>query len=190
MNFIWLCIVFIVTIYCLFNGNVSIINDVFLSIGEQTFNFVIPLLCVTCFWNGILYIAKDAGIIHLLEKCFHPLLKRLLPDLSDDEETLGYVVTNVVVNMVGLGSAATPVGLLAMKGMQEHNPDKDIASRSMVTFLVLNTAGVTLLSTTLIAMRSSYHSINVTGFMPYAIVSTIFASVVGLTIDRWWNYRD
>ncbi len=190
MNFIWLWIVFITTIYCLFTGNVNIINDVFLTIGEQTFNFVIPLLCVTCFWNGILYIAKDAGIIRLLERCFHPLLKRLLPDLSNDEETLGYVVTNVVVNMVGLGSAATPVGLLAMKGMQKHNPDKETASRSMVTFLVLNTAGVTLLSTTLIAMRAGYHSINVTGFMPYAIVSTVFASVVGLTIDRWWNYRD
>ena len=145
---------------------------------------------MTCFWNGILYIARDAGIIHGLERLFHPLLKRLFPDLKDDEETLGYVATNVVVNMVGLGSAATPVGLQAMKGMQRHNPDKDTASRSMITFLVLNTAGVTLLSTTLIAMRASFHSLNVTGFMPYAIVSTLFASVVGLSIDRWWNYRD
>ena len=151
---------------------------------------MIPLLCVTCFWNGILYIARDAGIIHGLERLFHPLLKRLFPDLKDDEETLGYVATNVVVNMVGLGSAATPVGLQAMKGMQRQNPDKDTASRSMITFLVLNTAGVTLLSTTLIALRASFHSLHVTGFMPYAIVSTLFASVVGLSIDRWWNYRD
>ena len=148
------------------------------------------VLCVTCFWNGILYIARDAGIIHGLERLFHPLLKRLFPDLKDDEETLGYVATNVVVNMVGLGSAATPVGLQAMKGMQRQNPDKDTASRSMITFLVLNTAGVTLLSTTLIALRASFHSLHVTGFMPYAIVSTLFASVVGLSIDRWWNYRD
>ena len=117
-------------------------------------------------------------------------MKRLFPDLKDDEETLGYVATNVVVNMVGLGSAATPVGLQAMKGMQRQNPDKDTASRSMITFLVLNTAGVTLLSTTLIALRASFHSLHVTGFMPYAIVSTLFASVVGLSIDRWWNYRD
>ncbi|MCR1979939.1 spore maturation protein A, partial [[Clostridium] innocuum] len=159
-------------------------------VGKETLDFVIPLLCVTCFWNGILYIARDAGIIHGLERLFHPLLKRLFPDLKDDEETLGYVATNVVVNMVGLGSAATPVGLQAMKGMQRHNPDKDTASRSMITFLVLNTAGVTLLSTTLIAMRASFHSLNVTGFMPYAIVSTLFASVIGLSIDRWWNYRD
>ena len=162
MNIIWLLIVLVTILYCLATGNVGIINDVFLNVG----------------------------IIHGLERLFHPLLKRLFPDLKDDEETLGYVATNVVVNMVGLGSAATPVGLQAMKGMQRHNPDKDTASRSMITFLVLNTAGVTLLSTTLIAMRASFHSLNVTGFMPYAIVSTLFASVIGLSIDRWWNYRD
>ena len=190
MNIIWLLIVLVTILYCLMTGNVGIINDVFLNVGKETLDFVIPLLCVTCFWNGILYIARDAGIIHGLERLFHPLLKRLFPDLKDDEETLGYVATNVVVNMVGLGSAATPVGLQAMKGMQRHTPDKDTASRSMITFLVLNTAGVTLLSTTLIAMRASFHSLNVTGFMPYAIVSTLFASVIGLSIDRWWNYRD
>ena len=145
MNIIWLLIVLVTILYCLMTGNVGILN-----VGKETLDFVIPLLCVTCFWNGILYIARDAGIIHGLERLFHPLLKRLFPDLKDDEETLGYVATNVVVNMVGLGSAATPVGLQAMKGMQRQNPDKDTASRSMITFLV----------------------------------------VVGLSIDRWWNYRD
>lgn len=190
MNIIWLSIIFVTIVYCLCTGNVQIINDVFMNVGKETFDFVVPLLCVTCFWNGILYISKEAGIIRALEKVFHPVLKRLFPDLKDDEETLGFVATNVVVNMVGLGSAATPVGLQAMKGMQAHNPEKDSASRSMVTFLVLNTAGVTLLSTTLIAMRASFHSVDVTGFMPYAVLSTCFASVIGLVVDRWWNYRD
>lgn len=190
MNIIWLLILFVTILYCLLSGHVDIINEVFLEIGKETFDFVVPLLCVTCFWNGILYIARDVGIIKGLERLFHPLLKRLFPDLRDDEETLGYVATNVVVNMIGLGSAATPVGLLAMKGMQEHNEHKDTASRSMITFLVLNTAGVTLISTTLIAMRSACHSLNVTGFMPFAILSTCFASFVGLSVDRWWNYRE
>lgn len=190
MNILWLVILFVTILYCLISGNVGVINQVFLQVGKQTFDFVLPLLCVTCFWNGMLYIARDAGILHTLETLFHPLLRRLFPDIKDDEETLGYIATNVVVNMVGLGSAATPVGLQAMKGMQQHNADKETASRSMITFLVLNTAGVTLLSTTLIGLRASFHSTQVTAFMPYAIVSTIFASIVGLSIDRWWNYRD
>ena len=92
--------------------------------------------------------------------------------------------------MFGLGSAATPVGLKAMQGMQKHNERKDTATRSMVTFLVLNTAGVTLLPTTLIALRSEFHSLDVTGFMPFAILCTMFASAVGIAVDRWWNHRD
>lgn len=190
MNLIWLIIVFISVLYCICTGRVDVINQVFVIVGKETFDFVIPLLCVTAFWNGILYIARDAGILRFLEKILHPLLYRLFPDLKNDAETLGYVATNVVVNMVGLGSAATPVGLKAMQGMQKHNLQKDTATRSMITFLVLNTAGVTFLSTTLIAMRSSFHSVNVTGFMPYAIVATCFASLIGLLVDRWWNYRE
>lgn len=190
MNILWLCMIILSILYCLLCGRIDIVNDVFMNVGKETFDFVIPLLCIMVFWNGILYIAKDAGILRFIEKLFHPLLKKLFPDIAHDEETLGYVATNVVVNMVGLGSAATPAGLKAMQGMQKHNKEKDTASRSMITFLVLNTAGVTLLSTTLIGMRASFHSLEVTSFMPYAILSTMFASFVGLLVDRWWNYRE
>lgn len=189
MNIIWLLIIFVAILFCLLSGRVDIINQVFMNVGKETFDFVVPLLCVMVFWNGILYIAREAQILAWIERLFHPLLKKLFPDLREDEETLGYVATNIVVNMVGLGSAATPAGLKAMEGMQRHNPQKDTATRSMITFLVLNTAGVTLLSTTLIAMRSSFHSLNVTGFMPFAVLSTLFASIIGLLVDRWWNYR-
>ena len=190
MNIIWLLMILVSIVFCILCGRVDIVNDVFMNVGKDTFDFVIPLLCVMVFWNGILFVAKEAGIIRAIEKLFHPLLKKLFPDIAHDEETLGYVATNVVVNMVGLGSAATPAGLKAMQGMQKHNSDKTSASRSMITFLVLNTAGVTLLSTTLIAMRASFHSLQVTSFMPYAVVSTMFASCVGLLVDRWWNYRE
>ncbi|MEG1475246.1 MAG: nucleoside recognition domain-containing protein [Longicatena sp.] len=190
MNMIWLAVLFVSIVYCLLSGHVEVINEVFMNVSKETFDFVLPLLCITCFWNGILYIAKEAGILKGIEKLFHPLLKKLFPDIQEDNETLGYIASNIVVNMVGLGSAATPAGLKAMQGLQKHNKDKSVATRSMITFLVLNTAGVTLLSTTLIALRASFHSLEVTRFMPYAIVSTCFASVVGLLIDRWWNYRE
>ncbi|MEG0528646.1 MAG: spore maturation protein A, partial [Longicatena sp.] len=97
MNLIWLILLFVTILYCLFTGNVSIVNDVFLNVGEETFDFIIPLLCVMVFWNGILYIAREAGIIRMIEKVFHPLLKKLFPDIAHDEETLGYVATNIVV---------------------------------------------------------------------------------------------
>lgn len=190
MNIIWLLMIAISIIYGLLSGKVNILNDVFINIGKETFDFVLPLICMTCFWNGILNIAKDAGLLYKLERLFHPLLKYLFKDIRHDEETLGYIATNITVNMFGLGSAATPMGLKAMEGMQKHNPNPDTATRSMVTFLVLNTGGVTILSTTIIAMRSSFHSLDAIGFMPFAIVSTAFASCIGLLIDHWWNYHD
>lgn len=189
MNILWLLLILISILYCLMTGRVEVVNQVFMSVGKETFDYVIPLLCVMAFWNGILYVAREAKILRFIERLFHPILKRLFPDIAQDEETLGYVATNLVVNMVGLGSAATPSGLKAMQGMQKHNEDKQCATRSMITFLVLNTAGVTLLSTTLIGMRASFHSLQVTSFMPYAILSTLFASMIGLLVDRWWNYR-
>ena len=190
MNVIWLLMIAGSVVYGLSIGKVDVLNDVFLNIGKETFDFVLPLVCMTCFWNGILNVAKDAGLLKALEKLFHPLLKYLFPDIKVDDETMGYIATNITVNMFGLGSAATPMGLKAMEGLQKHNKKKDTASRSMITFLVLNTAGVTLFSTTLIALRASFHSQDVTGFMPFAVLATVFASIVGLTIDRWWNHRD
>ncbi|MEG2245253.1 MAG: spore maturation protein A, partial [Erysipelotrichaceae bacterium] len=176
-------------IYALFNGNVEGINRVLLEIGKETFTFVIPLICITCFWNGILTIGKDAGLLDYLQRLLFPLLKWLFPDLQDDFETLGFIAANITANLFGLGSAATPTGLKAMKGMQSHNQDKQVATRSMITFLILNTAGITILPTTLIALRSSLHSLMPMSFVPYAILSCFFASLFGISIDRWWNHR-
>ena len=190
MNIVWMGMLLLSFAVALYHGDVEVLNHVFMEVGKDTFDFVLPLLCVTAFWNGILYIAKDAGILLFLEKLMHPLLRRLFPDITEDRQTLGYIASNVVVNMVGLGSAATPMGLKAMEGMQKHNHDKTKATRSMVTFLVLNTAGVTLLSTTLLAIRSNFHSQNPASFMPYAIIATCFASFAGLLMDRWRNYHE
>lgn len=189
MDIIWLFMIALSLIFGLVSGKVDLINQVVINIGKDTFDFVLPLICMTCFWNGMLNVAKEAGLLKKLEQLFSPLLRWLFPDIKEDKETLGYIAANITVNLFGLGSAATPVGLKAMKGMQKHNPDPKTATRSMVTFLVLNTAGVTILSTTLIALRSSFHSQDVTGFMPFAIISTFFASFVGLTIDRWSNHH-
>ena len=188
MNRVWLICLCAGLIFAMGNGGTQAVNDLFMNIGKDTFDFVVPLLCVTCFWNGILNVAKDSGLLRHAERLFHPLLSRLFRDVHNPE-ALGYIVTNVVVNMFGLGSAATPAGLKAMQLLQEENPKKDTASRPMVTFLVLNTAGVTLLSTSIIAIRAAFRAQDVMGFLPYAVLATACASIVGLLVDRWWDYR-
>lgn len=188
MNKLWNAMIICSLVYGVLNGSVEAMSQAMVRVGEETLNFVLPLLAITCFFNGILEIAQKGGCLKFLEWCLRPLLRFILPDIKDDKETLGYVASNIVINMFGLGSAATPVGLKAIKGMQKHNPHKDTASRSMITFLVLNTGGVTIFPTTIIAMRATYGSMEATNFIPYAIIATFCASFVGLLVDRWWNH--
>lgn len=190
MNKIWLVIIIVSLAFGLFSGNITSLNQVILGIGEETFNFVVPTLASICFFNGIMKIAEHAGVLAWLQRLLYPLFLRLFPDLKQDHETLGYILTNVVINMVGLGSAATPSGLKAMECMQKKNPNPSVATRSMVTFLILNTAGVTLFATNIIAMRFQFDSTNPTLFLPIAVFATIVTSIVALVIDRVVNYRD
>ena len=189
MNKIWTILIIVAICFGIVNYRLVEINNVIINVGEDTLKFVIPIIVTTSFWAGILNVAKHNGVLSFIQKCLNPLLKFLFPDLKYEDEILQYIAANVVINMFGLGFAATPSGLKAMKLMQEKNPNKNTATRSMVTFLVLNTAGVTLLATNIIALRNNFGSINATSFMPLAIIATICASIAGLTLDRWWNYR-
>lgn len=190
MNKFWIFIIVVSLCVGFMNNTITDINQVILNVAQETFDFVLPFILLTSFFNGVLYVAKDCGLLMKMERLLHPLLKRILPDIKEDEETLGYVSGNIVANMFGLGSAATPMGLKAIEGMQKHNPKKDTATRSMVTFLVLNTGGVTIIPTTIIGLRNAYGSANPTDFMIYAIIATSIASIVGLIVDRMVNYRD
>ncbi len=189
MSKCWLGLAILSLLLSICNGTFSKVNSVIMNTAEDTFEFVLPFILLTCFWNGILYVAKDCGLLGKLEHILHPLLKRLLPDIKEDHETLGYVSGNVVANMFGLGSAATPMGLKAIEGMQKHNKNKETATRSMVTFLVLNTGGVTIIPTTIIALRHAFASHQPSSFVIFAIIATFCASIVGLMVDRVVNYR-
>ena len=174
--------------YGLMQGRVDLISNTIVTVGEETLEFVLPMVAVTCFFSGIVEIAKEGGCIAFLERCLRPFLRFLLPDIKDDHETLGYVAANIIINMFGLGSAATPVGLKAIAGMQKHNPEPNRATRSMVTFLVLNTGGVTLFPTSIIALRVAYGPLDATSFIPFAVIATLSASCIGLIVDRLWNH--
>lgn len=189
MNLIWCSLIVIALIYGFLTGNIKSVNDVIIGVGEETFNFALPLIMATCFWNGIMTVAKSVGVLHFLERLIHPFLSLILPDLKDQPEALQYISANIIINMFGLGFAATPSGLKAMKLMQEKNPHKDTATRSMVTFLVLNTAGVTILATSIVTLRNQFGAQNPTDFLPLAVIATTCASVGGLLLDRWCNYR-
>lgn len=189
MNLIWLILSGFAIGFGIFTGKGSEINQVLVQVGMDTFDFALPVIVTTCFFNGMMTIAKECGLLDGLQRLLKPLLRKLFPDVPAHHPALGYIGANIVINMFGLGFAATPSGLKAMEHLQKLNQNKKQASRSMVTFLVLNTAGVTLFSTNILAYRMAEGSINPTGYLPLAVLSTCCASAAGLLLDRWWNYR-
>ena len=183
VNIIWFILIAIGIIYSILTGNISLINDEIILSGKSAFNLIISMLEVTVLWMGLLKIAETSGLLNKIAKIISPILSKLFPDVPKNHESLDYISSNVAANMMGLGSAATPFGLKAMQSLQNININKKEASDAMITFLVLNTSGVTIIPTTVIALRLAYNSINPAEIIITSIIATIISSISGLTLD-------
>ena len=183
VNIIWSLLIIISITYSLLTGNISSINDEIILSGKSAFTLILTMLEVTVLWTGILRIAEKSGLLRKFSKLIFPILSKLFPSIPQEHKSLDYISSNVAANMMGLGSAATPFGLKAMKSLQEINSNKKCASDAMITFLVLNTSGVTIIPTTVIAMRMSANSADPTEIIITSIIATICSSVAGLTLD-------
>ena len=183
VSLIWLFLIGSGIIYSLFTGNMAFINNEILNSAEEAINLVLTMIPVLLLWMGVMNIADKSGLLDLFAKLLSPFLSKLFTSLKKDSKALGYVASNIACNVLGLGSVATPFGLKAMQEMQKENPKKDEASEAMITFLVLNTAGVTIIPTTVIALRNSYGSISSTAIIIPSIIGTAISSIAGLTLD-------
>ncbi len=184
VNKIWGAFIVIGSIYCIFTNKIELLNQEILNSTKSSLDMVIKIFPVMALWLGIMNIASVSGLLQKLASSLSPILRKLFPEIPKNHESLSYIASNVIANMFGLGNAATPFGLKAMKSLQELNEDKEVASRSMVTFLVLNTSGLTLIPTTVISLRMMYGSANPTEIVPACILSTVIATIVGLLADR------
>jgi spore maturation protein A len=175
-------------LFSFFQNNTDVLSAALFESGQKAFEMVVPLVCLNAFFNGLLNIALHCGILDKMAKLFYPLMSRIFPDLKHHKEALAYISGNLAINLFGLSNAATPFGMKAMQEMQKENQSNE-ASRSMTTFLILNTAGITLCSTTLLSMRITYGSNTPAFFLPYAFMTSLSACIIALMIDRWCNYR-
>ena len=155
LNTLWPIFIIISFVYGIFSGRVSQINDAIFSSAKDAVDLCITLFGTICLWNGIMQIASNTKIIDVLKKIISPIMKRLFPTLKKDEEVYTEISMNMVANIMGLGNAATPLGLKAMKSLQKQNPKKDTLSDNMFMFIVINTASLQIIPTTVIAIRSS-----------------------------------
>ena len=189
INIIWGIFVVSGILYYLISGDISSINSEILNSGKVSLDMVIEMFPVMAVWLGLMNIAKESGLLQRISSKISIVLKYLFPDIPKGYESISYIASNIVINMFGLGSAATPFGLKAMKSLQKLNPKKDTASRSMITFLVLNTSGVTIVPTMIISIRMMHGSINPTEIVITCLIATICSTIAGLLMDRFLARR-
>ena len=183
INYLFASFFIIGIVYSLITNNLTITNEMLLS-AKTSIELILSILPVICLWLGIMNIAKKSGLLEKLAKLLTPILKIIFPEIPNNSPCFSYIGTNIIMNMLGLGNAATPFGLKAFKEMQELNKEKDTASRSMITFLVMNTASVTIMPTTIISLRLLYKSISPESIIPYIIITSTLSCLIGLIIDR------
>ena len=181
---LWIILITVGIIFSLFTGNIDKINIEILSVGKLALDLTLKILPVMALWLGIMKIAKNSGILQKLTNLLLPILRVIFPEIPKNHESLNYISSNVIANIFGLGSAATPFGIKAMNSLQEINKKKDKASKSMITFLILNTSGLTIIPTTIISMRIMHNSSNPTGIVFACILSTLISTILSILIDK------
>ena len=162
LNIIWPVFIILSFIYALATGKVNEVNNGIFESAKSAVELSITFLGTICLWNGIMEIVKKTTLMNKLTKLLYPAMKFLFPDLKDNEQARAEISMNIIANVLGLGNAATPLGLKAMKTMQKDNKKKDTLSNAMAMFIVLNTASLQLIPTNVIAIRTSLGSQNAT----------------------------
>lgn len=185
INKIWGFFIVVGIIFSLVTGNINTINKEILECTNIAFDMIVKMFPVLALWLGIMKIAETSGLLKKLSNLLTPLLSKIFPEIPKGHESLSLIASNVIANMAGLGSAATPFGLKAMDSLQQLNKKKDTASRSMITFLVLNTSGVTIIPTTIISLRMLHGSSDPTGIVLPCLLATLCSTIAGLLMDRF-----
>ena len=180
LNFIWPIFIIISCIYALFSGNIENVNNAIFNSCKSAVELTLTFFGTITLWCGIMKIAEKSSLSNKLTKLLSPLIRFLFPEIKKNDDSYNKISLNIVANMLGLGNAATPLGISAMESLQEKNKCKNTLSNSKAMLVVLNTASLQIIPTTIIAIRSSLNSANPTAIILPVWFSTICAAVVGI----------
>ena len=184
LNVIWPLFIIISFIYAIFTGNVESVNNGIFDSCKSAVELSITFLGTMCLWSGVMEIARKTTLIQKLTRGLSPIMRFLFPDIKKEDKVHEEISMNIIANVLGLGNAATPIGLKAMKSLQEENFKKDTVSNSMAMFIILNTASLQLIPTTVISIRNSLGSSNSTGIIVPVWIATIIAAIAGIIATK------
>ena len=189
MNYIWAALIIISIICSVITGRVSEVSNAIMNGAQDAVSLVISMLGMMCFWTGLMNIAERGGLTYVLSKVLSPILKKLFPDYSKGSKAMRLICMNVTANILGLGNAATPFGIEAMKDMQKENKLKDTANNSMIMFVVLNTASLQIIPTLLTILRQQQGAEYPLDVLPAIWIISFISLIAGVTAAKLFEKR-
>lgn len=185
LNKIWPFFIIISFIYGIYSGNIFNINNAIFESTNQTVELCLTMFGTLCLWNGIMKIATETSLIEKLTKFLKPLINFIFPGIKNNKKISKEISMNMVANILGLGNASTPLGLKAMDSMQKENKDKTKLSDSMAMFILVNTASLQIIPTTVISIRSSLGSENPTKIIFAVWIATVTAFATAIIAGKF-----
>lgn len=184
LNILWPVFILISFIYAFLVGNIDKVNQSIFESAANSVQLTMTFFGTICLWNGIIKIAQKTSIIEKLTQKLGPLINFLFPEIRENDKVKKEISMNIIANILGLGNAATPIGLKAMKTLQKENPKKDTITNSMAMFIVINTASLQIIPTTVIAIRTSLNSEEPTKIIFPVWGATITAAIVAIVATK------
>jgi spore maturation protein A len=181
LNYLWgIMIVLGITVGVL-RGEIDEVSKATINSSKEAVALCITMLGIMAMWTGIMQVAKKCGLVASFTKALRPLLRFLYPGIPRDHIVNEYIASNMIANILGLGWAATPMGLMAMKELKKLNHDSEVASYDMCTLLIVNISSLQLIPVNVIAYRSQYGSVNPAEILGAGLVATLCSTCVGIT---------
>jgi spore maturation protein A len=184
LNYLWGGMILLAILVALFTGNIPQLTNAAIESARDAITLCITMLGIMSMWAGLMTVAQEAGLVQALARRARPLLRYLFPDLGYDHPAHEPIATNFIANILGLGWAATPSGIAAMKVLQEENPTKDTATRSMRMFMVINMSSLQLVTISVVAYRMQYGSANPSEIIGPGMVVTGITTILAVAFCK------
>ncbi len=197
LNYIWAFMILAGIIVGACMGTMETVSSGILDSAREAIQLCIVMLGVVGMWTGVMKIAEETGLVRQLTKLLRPLLRILFPQIIEEEQIMGYIASNMIANMLGLGWAATPTGIKAMKALDlfhkeqcnRTGEDPDAASDEMCTFMVINISSLQLIPINMIAYRSQYGSVHPGIIILPGLIATMISTLAGILYSMWKSRR-
>lgn len=193
MNYIWAVLIIFSTVTSFFLSTTQELSSGIITSGNTAVDLCITLLGTFCLWNGLMNIAEKSGLTRIISKIMSPIICKLFKGMKKDDSALEPICLNITSNLLGLSNAATPIGIEAMKRLAENNSGKTTPNNNMVLFVVMNSAALRLIPSTVAAIRAENMSENPLEIVLPSIATSFISLTVGITIakitERFFKYE-